>query len=328
MIEKILELTFFTFSNSFAVLDPFTISLIAGAAGIGGSALAGGFKKRRAPSIDLPDFPTQGNLFFTDQLRNLASGGIRAAGGDRNVPGIGFGKDFVSRVTNPVIVDRTRRFNEQTLPNISNRAEERGLGRSNQPLIQERRAGRDFQNDLDKLVSQFFLLDELRRKTDTSERLGIATGLQTQQADLLSQRARGEERVRDLTLGRAERFNAQDVERRNTIFKTAGSFANFLGGAGGGGLPGGGLSTGQTLPDGTPITTPGAGNIPFSLNQATGGAGPRFPSTAASGFNQGGSLGNIFSSAGGARSATAANINRSSSTTDLISEFKKMFGLA
>ena len=114
----------------------------------------------------------------TLRLPELAEQRIRAGITGEDTPGVGFGQDFLSKSTNPVVKDRLRRLTEQTIPKISSDYSARGIGRSNLASNAVQRADRDTQNEIDQLISKFYVLDQAQRKTDISE--GIRAGQSNQ----------------------------------------------------------------------------------------------------------------------------------------------------
>ena len=135
------------------------------------SSLFGKSKKQNlTPDIS---YPTQEQLYFTPMLRKLAGQRIEGATTGRDVPGVGFGDDFVSKATNPIVTERMRRFREETVPTISSEASRRGLGRSTLTTRQIQRAERDTQSDIDQLLSKFYVLNEQQKKSDLTEGINL-----------------------------------------------------------------------------------------------------------------------------------------------------------
>lgn len=116
----------------------------------------------------------------TAAFPSLAQRATQAAlGQDRSFGG--FGPDFVSQATNPVIAARRAELREQTIPDIAAAASARGLGRSSIATGQIADASTEAARDIDQLRANFFVLNEAQRKKDIAQGLGIGErGLQFQ----------------------------------------------------------------------------------------------------------------------------------------------------
>lgn len=128
------------------------------------------FKREKAPEIPKISLPGLGDYEQYGPIHKLATSRLKGEG-------LGFGDQFVDRATNPVVTEKMRRFNESTVPTLSNQASARGLGRSNLATNSIQRAERDNSSDIDQLISNFYVLNENQKKRDTSEAVGIETGL-------------------------------------------------------------------------------------------------------------------------------------------------------
>lgn len=168
-----------------------------------------GFGKREKPNF-MPDVmpPNQEDLFFTPKLRDLAS--RRISGQD-----LGFGNDFVDKAANPAIANLDASFKNRTLPRINSEASKRGIARSSIVTDQIGQAEQQNNREVNDLISKFFTLNEAQKKTDFTQGLNLATGLQDQQAGLLQNKADASAKVRDLTAGRVADNNSISDKRQN-----------------------------------------------------------------------------------------------------------------
>lgn len=219
-----------------------------------------GFGKKRkvnlAPDIE---YPLQTDLYFTKPFRERGMAAFQAAQG-KDVPGFGFEDEFVDRATNPVIQDRIQRLTRDEIPQLTAQQAARGITRSTPATAQIQRAQQQAQGDIDKLLSNFYVLNQQQRKTDIGQGLDIAQNMQTQQENMMNKRAAASEALVGRTSAVAEKRNAEDQAMKQAtigaLMAAATGGLSALGG-GGAGIPmlGGGVSTGKKLPGGIPITT-------------------------------------------------------------------------
>ena len=194
------------------------------------------FKKSRKTNLTpSEEFPTQESLHFTKPLRELASQRIRAAGTFDEVPGVGFGPEFLQKAVNPVATQRMARLREETLPFLGSELSKRGVARSAGAGLATDVLGRaetGAQRDIDELMSKFFVLNATQRKQDIAQGLDLSTGLQEQQLGTLRDRASASERLAGATAQRAEGLNARDEARRGMAMRGIGSAISGISGLG------------------------------------------------------------------------------------------------
>lgn len=187
-----------------------------------------GFGKRDKPNLTpavLP--PAQRDLYFTSDtaskggynLRDFAAKGIRGEG-------LGFDDDWLSKSANPAIAKLDASFRERTLPGISNAASSRGIGRSNLVVNEISRAEQENNRDVADLMSKFYTLNEAQKKTDQTQALNLATGLQNQEASLLNESAQASERQVGRNVAQANIKNASADAMRNQSLQAIGSLAS------------------------------------------------------------------------------------------------------
>lgn len=187
-----------------------------------------GFGKKKVNETPAIPMPTQEQLTLTKNLRDYALTG-------KGFEGQGYGEGFLNKATNPVIANKEAVYREQTLPGISNQLSARGVGRSAGAGLSTdmvNRAEQAKNRDIDELMSKFYVLNEQQKKTDESQMLRTAGGLQDQEAQMLTDRAQASERqaIRDTTQNNS--FNAdQDKRQQQTISAALGA---VTGGATGG----------------------------------------------------------------------------------------------
>lgn len=199
------------------------------------------FAKKSKPNLTPPiGMPTTDDLPFLgpdsrargDNLRAYASSRIRGEN-------LGFGDDFVSKATNPVIKGRETLFRESTVPTISNQYSSRGLGKSSLAANAVGKAERDKNQDIDELVSKFYVLNESQKKTDQANAVGLAERINDQAAGIETNRANASANLQNATVKQTNLNNAQNREDADAI----GSFVtSILTGGGAGAMGGGGWS--------------------------------------------------------------------------------------
>lgn len=189
-------------------------------------------KKSKSNLTPDTSYPTQEELYFTSpqasqrgySLRDFASSRIRGEN-------LGFGPDFIDRASSAPIKSREARFNEVELPQISSQLSSRGMARSagapgtaSDAII---RAGQSKERDINDLIANLFTINEAQKKTDQSQALGLATGLQDQEVGMKNNQAAASERLSGRT-AEQQRYNAAiDTERGNNIISGA---ATLIGG--------------------------------------------------------------------------------------------------
>lgn len=206
-------------------------------------------KQNLTPDITPPDF---NQSQFTVPLGQLARQRIEAGTTGRDVPGVGFGEDFVNKATNPVATQMRRNFKQETLPMLSSQASSRGLGRSNLALKTIGQQEANVEGDINALMSKFYTLNEAQKKSDISE--GINLGQQQQGAEIAQKNVQADasERLANNTASNA--LTRQNYNRENAG-AAVGTLMNLL-------VPG----SGQAFSNTTGMTQPQS-----SITSKTGG---------------------------------------------------------
>ena len=225
-------------------------------------------------------YPTQEEAFFTGgggsgvNLRDIVKRRV-FEGKD-----LGFGDEYLDKATNPAIKARQTRFREETMPTINSNLSARGLSRSAGPNLATDvvgKAERNTQSDIDELMSKFYQLNEIQKKSDFAQGLGLATGLQDQQIGMMNNRAAASERLS----GRTQ----QDHRQREQVEQQAGkALTAAIAGAVTGGMAGmGGMGMGGSM-----------GGHSLGASMASGAAGG-----GGGGFSGMGALAGFFGGGGG-----------------------------
>lgn len=192
--------------------------------------LFSGLFGKKAKSNLTPDVTPyyQSQLALTNDLRPLVQNRLR--GND-----LGFGEDFLSKTSNPVMAQRQARFQNEEIPRINSELSSRGFARSagapgtaTDSLI---KAGQSNQRDLDEIMSKFYLLNEQQKKTDDQRNIGEANILQDQEADMQMNVAGASERLSGRTQQQQE---TNRLERNSAIDQGGDRLFQALGGAIGG----------------------------------------------------------------------------------------------
>jgi hypothetical protein len=183
------------------------------------------FKSRKKPNLT-PDisFPTQEQLHFTPQLRQFAEDRISGKTA-------GFGEDYLSRTTNPVIASREARYNEQEIPQLSSQLSARGLARSAGPNLASdvlTRAGQQKERDINEVLAQFYQLNEAQKKQDITQGVGVGEYLQSQQAGMKADQAAASERLSQRTAAQQNQYQSEDragLDKLGAMLMSAGAGA-------------------------------------------------------------------------------------------------------
>ena len=103
--------------------------------------------------------------------------------------GVGFEPEFVERTTEPVIAQREARFAEYERPELESYLASRGIGRSTlgADLLSRQMAAKE--RDISDILGQRYLQQELQKRGEISQALGMAPGLVGQELGLQAQRA-------------------------------------------------------------------------------------------------------------------------------------------
>lgn len=167
-------------------------------------------KPNMTPDITPPDF---NQSQFTVPLGKLAQQRIQAGTTGLDMPGVGFGEDFVNKSTNPIADQMRRNFKQETLPSLSSQASARGIGHSNLALKTIGQQESNVEGDINALMAKFYTLNEAQKKSDIFE--GIGLGQQQQGAELEQKnvQANASERLANATA--ANSMQRQSVDQAN-----------------------------------------------------------------------------------------------------------------
>lgn len=203
-------------------------------------------KPNLTPAISMPtteDLPFLGPTSRAQgyNLRDYAASRIKGEN-------LGFGDDFVSKSTNPAIRGRETLFRESTVPTISNQYSSRGLGKSSLAANAVGKAERDKNQDIDELVSKFYVLNEAQKKTDQNNAVGLAERINNQALGVETNRAAASERLTNNTAAQTNLNNKNNAEQADAIGNTIVSFLT-------GGATGGATGAMQGLASSTGIPT-------------------------------------------------------------------------
>jgi len=147
-----------------------------------------------------------GDLAFNEPLSRFAQAGIAGQG-------TGFGKDFVSRATNPAAQSIQNRLTRQTLPGIASDFSSRGLGRSGGGGLATgalQRARENASQDISQLIANFEVLNQQQKKSD--QRFAVGLGQQQQGVDIGQRGSRVNVETGDIERQRAiDQFNQSNL---------------------------------------------------------------------------------------------------------------------
>jgi len=149
--------------------------------------LFGGGQRQEMPTFEknIPSFANIRRETGSEGFPDITRLATRAAKGEQNVPGIGFGPEFLDRASNPLIQREKNRLQREVLPGIASDFSSRGLGRSAGGQLATGALQRGRENSeqrINELLSHFFVLNEAQKKTDITQ--GINLGTQQQGAFL------------------------------------------------------------------------------------------------------------------------------------------------
>jgi len=202
-------------------------------------------KQNLTPQFSNPNASDAPNF---GSLSQLAKQRIQAGTTGEETPGVGFGQDFVSKTTNPVIAQRNATFREQTMPFLSSQLSARGVGRSGGTGLATGIVGQaelQKNRDVDEIFSKMFQLNEAQKKQDITQGIGVGQGLDSNFLNQGNLKASAAERLANVTAADSVRRESQD--RQNAMRIGAVGAAPFTGGASLSAMP-------QTTP-----TQPGGG---------------------------------------------------------------------
>lgn len=167
--------------------------------------------KTTLPPASLTGFPTG------QALNEAILAGLRGEG-------VGFGEQFVSRTTSPLVAERKAFLREEELPLISGELSARGLGRSSIAGQEIGRAGTRAGRDINTIIAQAVLLNEQQKKADIARLRGEAFGFAGAEAGLATTRAGEETRrfetERGLGIGAEQARKLSDEATLNKIIAT------------------------------------------------------------------------------------------------------------
>lgn len=186
-----------------------------------------GFGKKEKPNLT-PNFralphATDAPLFGTlqDFARKRISGETT-----------GFGSDYVSRASNPIIANREAQFREVTMPRINSELSKRGIARSAGSNLatdiintEERRKNRD----IDEIMANFYQLNEAQKKTDEAQGVQLGDQLNSQYLNQENNAANAEnqmqENLTNRTVAQSNQRNAEQSQRQNMVIQSMGLLA-------------------------------------------------------------------------------------------------------
>lgn len=216
------------------------------------------FKTKKQNLTPDKTVPNASDSPFYNSLSQLAKQRIRAGTTGEETPGVGFGPDFVSRTTNPVISQRNATFKDETMPFLSSQLSARGVGRSGGAGLATdvvNRAELQKNRDVDEIFANMYKLNEAQKKQDITQGINLGDQLDTQFLNQGNTQAAASERLANVTAQDAVRRETQD--RNNVVRMAAIAAAPFTGGTslaampqdsggiGGGGGNGGGIYEGE-----------------------------------------------------------------------------------
>jgi len=185
------------------------------------SNLFGGRSKAvQAPQVTIPSV---GGYEQYPTLQEFAMGRISGKTA-------GFGEDFLNRATNAPIASREARFRDEEVPFLNSQLSARGVGRSGGTGLATdvmNRASLQKERDIQDLMSQFYVLNEAQKKTDTSEGVRVSEGLLDRQANRATQQAGLDAGLNATNAGLKANADTAQREGINKLIATA------LGGAAG-----------------------------------------------------------------------------------------------
>lgn len=176
-------------------------------------------KKGKANLTPDVDHLQQSQLALTPQLRDVFKRRV-TEGQD-----LGFGPDYLDKATNPAIKASQQRFQQETVPFLSNQLSARGVARSAGGGLATDvlgKAAQQQQSEVDQLVSQFYHLNELQKKQDFGQALDLGSNLNQQEERMAEARAMASERLSGRTQEQANTNAAIDRQTGNQILQAAG----------------------------------------------------------------------------------------------------------
>lgn len=143
-----------------------------------------GIKRKRAdlgPIMDAPLPPKSLTEFPTGKALNEAIlAGLRGEGVGPSQ--IGFGPQFVSKTTSPLVASRQARFETEELPTLSGELSARGVGRSTIAGREIGRVSARKERDINEIIGQAILLNEQQKKIDEAAKRGEMAGFRGEAA--------------------------------------------------------------------------------------------------------------------------------------------------
>jgi hypothetical protein len=183
-------------------------------------AILGFLGKKAKPNLTPPvEYPRAAELYFNSDTASKGGYSLRDLVSNRlKGQGLGFGEDFVSKTSNPVIAQREATFKNKTMPFLSNQLSARGVSRSAgnglaTGIINEAELSKN--RDIDEIYSKMYLLNKQQEKADTSEAIGLGENLNAQEAGMLRDRAAASERLTTATAADAYK-RQEDQDKGNS----------------------------------------------------------------------------------------------------------------
>lgn len=201
-----------------------------------------GFGKRSKPNLTqafrMPPSASDAPLY--GDLRQLASQRIKAGTTGEEIPGVGFGPDFVNKSTNSQAQRMRQDFRDYTDPYLDSELSKRGVARSAGGGLATDIKTRAYQantSDIDQMIERFYTLNEQQKKQDITQGIGVGENLNNQYLQQgntqASQFNAAEAGNTARTASLAATNNANSLDRQNDVLQAAGG---FLGGGGLGNL--------------------------------------------------------------------------------------------
>lgn len=179
------------------------------------SSLFSSSKKSNLTPNTTPLLPYQIDPETYGNLSTFANKRIQAGNTGEETQGVGFGKDFLGKATNPAISQIDYNFNNRTMPLINSQLSARGVARSAGGGLATDVIGQADQQrnrDIDNLVSQFYALNEQQKKNDITQGVGVGQGLLSGDVAAQHDQAAASERLANATA--AQNNYAQGVNQQ------------------------------------------------------------------------------------------------------------------
>lgn len=196
-------------------------------------ALFGFLGRKAKPNLANPQpFRTYSDAPNNTSLSELAKQRIHAGISGAETPGVGFGQDFVSKTTNPVIAQRNAQFQQQEMPFISSQLSARGVGRSGGAGLATdivNKASQQKNRDVDEIFANMYKLNKAQEKADISEGIGLGKSLDDSYIGQENQKSAASERLTNATA--KQQIDREQYDDKGYLQGAALLAAPFTGGA-------------------------------------------------------------------------------------------------